>query len=68
MNYFIPILSIVCVRFKRKEAGALLNAVTAEQAGVKAASFYSQLQAEDGHWAGDYGGPLFLMPGMLLDY
>lgn len=25
--------------------------------------FYSKLQAEDGHWTGDYGGPLFLMAG-----
>uniref|UniRef100_A0A674P5R5 Terpene cyclase/mutase family member n=1 Tax=Takifugu rubripes TaxID=31033 RepID=A0A674P5R5_TAKRU len=29
-------------------------------------SFYSHLQAEDGHWAGDYGGPLFLLPGLLI--
>uniref|UniRef100_A0A673HM93 Terpene cyclase/mutase family member n=1 Tax=Sinocyclocheilus rhinocerous TaxID=307959 RepID=A0A673HM93_9TELE len=28
--------------------------------------FYSRLQAEDGHWAGDYGGPLFLLPGLLI--
>nr|KAG5686211.1 hypothetical protein BaRGS_005556 [Batillaria attramentaria] len=28
--------------------------------------FYSQLQAEDGHWAGDYGGPLFLLPGLVI--
>uniref|UniRef100_A0A4W6FFF8 Terpene cyclase/mutase family member n=1 Tax=Lates calcarifer TaxID=8187 RepID=A0A4W6FFF8_LATCA len=28
--------------------------------------FYSHLQAEDGHWAGDYGGPLFLLPGLLI--
>lgn len=26
-------------------------------------TFYVGLQAEDGHWAGDYGGPLFLLPG-----
>lgn len=26
-------------------------------------TFYAALQAEDGHWAGDYGGPLFLLPG-----
>lgn len=26
-------------------------------------TFYMGLQAEDGHWAGDYGGPLFLLPG-----
>ena len=28
--------------------------------------FYSKLQAEDGHWTGDYGGPLFLMAGKPL--
>ncbi|KAF5939261.1 hypothetical protein HYC85_023520 [Camellia sinensis] len=28
----------------------------------KALRFYASLQAEDGHWPGDYGGPLFLMP------
>lgn len=26
-------------------------------------TFYMGLQAKDGHWAGDYGGPLFLLPG-----
>lgn len=24
------------------------------------------LQADDGHWPGDYGGPMFLMPGMVI--
>jgi squalene/oxidosqualene cyclase-like protein len=32
----------------------------------KAAHYYSQLQSPDGHWAGDYGGPLFLIPGMVI--
>uniref|UniRef100_A0AAX7U3R7 Terpene cyclase/mutase family member n=1 Tax=Astatotilapia calliptera TaxID=8154 RepID=A0AAX7U3R7_ASTCA len=39
---------------------------TAVDAAVKGMHFYSQLQAEDGHWAGDYGGPLFLLPGLLI--
>ncbi|NUP11887.1 MAG: terpene cyclase/mutase family protein [Polyangiaceae bacterium] len=26
----------------------------------------ASLQLSDGHWAGDYGGPLFLMPGLLI--
>lgn len=29
-------------------------------------SFYQQLQQPDGHWPGDYGGPLFLMPGLVI--
>ena len=28
-------------------------------------SFYQMLQCDDGHWAGDYGGPMFLMPGLI---
>ncbi|CAI7882955.1 unnamed protein product [Closterium sp. NIES-53] len=32
----------------------------------RAVRFYEMIQAEDGHWAGDYGGPLFLMPGLLI--
>jgi len=36
---------------------------TAKEAALNAANFYTKIQAEDGHWAGDYGGPLFLMPG-----
>lgn len=26
------------------------------------------LQCDDGHWAGDYGGPMFLMPGLIIAY
>lgn len=28
--------------------------------------FYEKLMSEDGHWAGDYGGPLFLAPGLII--
>lgn len=38
-------------------------AKNAKEATLKGMEFYRHLQAEDGHWAGDYGGPLFLLPG-----
>ena len=33
---------------------------------IKGMNYYSYLQSEDGHWPGDYGGPLFLLPGLLI--
>jgi len=33
---------------------------------IKGMHYFSQLQSEDGHWPGDYGGPLFLLPGLLI--
>jgi len=35
-------------------------------AAVKGLEFYQMLQCDDGHWAGDYGGPMFLMPGLIV--
>ncbi|GAX17250.1 cycloartenol synthase [Fistulifera solaris] len=32
----------------------------------KAVHYYSMLQRDDGHWGGDYGGPHFLMPGLVV--
>ena len=28
--------------------------------------FYQGLQDDDGHWPSDYGGPMFLMPGLII--
>ena len=28
--------------------------------------FFKELQTEDGHWAGEYGGPMFLIPGLAI--
>ncbi|MGZ5000517.1 MAG: terpene cyclase/mutase family protein, partial [Methylomonas sp.] len=42
------------------------DAQKAVDALVKGMNYYSCLQNEDGHWPGDYGGPLFLLPGLLI--
>ncbi len=44
-------------------APMLPKACTPKEAAKNGMLFYSKLQAEDGHWTGDYGGPLFLMAG-----
>ncbi|KAL3940192.1 MAG: hypothetical protein SGBAC_005219 [Bacillariaceae sp.] len=40
-------------------------AKTIQDCTRKAVHFYSMLQSDDGHWAADYGGPHFLMPGLV---
>ena len=37
-----------------------------EHTAVKGITYYSALQADDGCWPGDYGGPMFLMPGLII--
>ena len=37
-----------------------------EQALRAGIDFYQGLQDDDGHWPGDYGGPMFLMPGLII--
>jgi cycloartenol synthase len=39
--------------------------MSAREAAIKGLFFYQTLQCDDGHWAGDYGGPMFLMPGLV---
>ncbi|KAI9511568.1 terpene synthase [Russula earlei] len=29
-------------------------------------AFYRKLQSNGGHWAGEYGGPMFLLPGLVI--
>ncbi len=38
----------------------------AKTAAKKGFHFYQGLQTDDGNWPGDYGGPLFLQPGMII--
>eukprot|EP01112_Ceratiomyxa_fruticulosa_P004502 TRINITY_DN15039_c0_g1_i1.p1 TRINITY_DN15039_c0_g1~~TRINITY_DN15039_c0_g1_i1.p1 ORF type:complete len:485 (-),score=83.51 TRINITY_DN15039_c0_g1_i1:619-2073(-) len=35
-------------------------------AALKGVKYMSAVQTKDGHWAGDYGGPMFLLPGMII--
>jgi hypothetical protein len=39
---------------------------TAGEAARIGFRFFEQLQTDDGHWAGEYGGPMFLMPGLVI--
>ncbi|GAA5934711.1 hypothetical protein JCM3775_002035 [Rhodotorula graminis] len=35
-------------------------------AAKKGFEFYKRLQSDDGHWSGEYGGPMFLLPGIII--
>jgi lanosterol synthase len=48
-----------------KDAPPLPKPKSIEEATRNGIKFYEKLQTEDGHWANDYGGPLFLMPGKI---
>jgi len=41
---------------------------TIQESCRKAVQFYNMLLCEDGHWAGDYGGPHFLLPGLIVTW
>ena len=43
-----------------------LPAKSALDSARKGYEFYKHLQADDGHWPGEYGGPMFLMPGLVI--
>ncbi|TYK04001.1 cycloartenol synthase [Cucumis melo var. makuwa] len=51
------------IKVKEKE-DVVEEAVT--QTLRRAMNFYSTIQADDGHWPGDYGGPMFLLPGLVI--
>ncbi|CAM4918016.1 unnamed protein product [Rotaria socialis] len=40
--------------------------VSAVKSVLNTINYYSSLQVEDGHWPGDYGGPMFLLPGAII--
>ncbi|KAJ3855089.1 terpenoid cyclases/protein prenyltransferase alpha-alpha toroid [Lentinula lateritia] len=44
----------------------LSPAKDAFEAAKNGYEFYKNLQAHDGHWPGEYGGPMFLLPGLVI--
>ena len=50
-------------RRQASDAPTTPRPATANAAIRKAFRYFAQTQTEDGHWACDYGGPLFLLPG-----
>lgn len=46
---------------------SLPRATTASEAAENGYRYYSTVvQSSDGHYAGEYGGPLFLLPGLII--
>ncbi|KAL7409222.1 terpene synthase [Mrakia frigida] len=48
------------------DAPPLKKAETPMEAARNGYEFYKTIQSNDGHWAGEYGGPLFLIPGLII--
>jgi squalene cyclase len=46
--------------------GSSKSTISAMKSASKGVDFYQKLQCDDGHWAGDYGGPHFLLPGLVV--
>ena len=46
----------------------LPQADTPLAAAINALSFFSHLQLPPGNWACEYGGPLFLLPGLVISW
>lgn len=44
------------------------KAKTALEAASNGFEFFKRLQNEEGFWSGEYGGPMFLIPGLVITY
>ncbi|WFD01481.1 lanosterol synthase [Malassezia obtusa] len=45
---------------------SLPRASNASEAAKNGVEFYRHLQSSDGHFPGEYGGPMFLLPGLII--
>ncbi|KAF9203447.1 Lanosterol synthase (Oxidosqualene--lanosterol cyclase), partial [Podila verticillata] len=50
------------------EAPQLPKAKTALESARNGFEFFKTLQNEEGFWSGEYGGPMFLLPGLVIAY
>ncbi|KAF9937394.1 Lanosterol synthase (Oxidosqualene--lanosterol cyclase) [Modicella reniformis] len=50
------------------DAPELPKAKTALEAAGNGFEFFKRLQNEEGFWSGEYGGPMFLIPGLVIAY
>ena len=48
------------------DSNAPIDDSSVKQSLRGALDFFQGLQADDGHWPGDYGGPMFLLPGLII--
>ncbi|GJJ68776.1 lanosterol synthase [Entomortierella parvispora] len=50
------------------DAPQLPKAKTALESARNGFEFFKRLQNEEGFWSGEYGGPMFLLPGLVITY
>lgn len=48
------------------KSSSSINIEKVNEKSIKGALFYSKLQNIQGFWPADYGGPMFLMPGLII--
>jgi len=52
--------------YKKRADSATNASLAAANSALAGSLFYSQLQTTQGFWPGDYGGPMFLLPGFVI--
>ncbi|KAG0227300.1 Lanosterol synthase (Oxidosqualene--lanosterol cyclase) [Actinomortierella wolfii] len=50
------------------DAPELPKATTALEAARNGFNYFKRIQNEEGFWSGEYGGPMFLLPGLVITY
>ncbi|KAF3592646.1 hypothetical protein DY000_02022862, partial [Brassica cretica] len=61
------LISSVLPQFKLEDSDDDVTDKIVENSLKRGLDFFSTLQAHDGHWPGDYAGPMFLLPGLNED-